>query len=279
MSISGIGKTIGAFEQNIVRVLKEGTDLVANAPNTTRADIDNWEADCKNVFKTGAQNIDDEAYSQMQEQASQHLIDRGLTKEEADRIAQNTIKKIADLAEKARKEIPAIKAAAGHGWGKFLGFIGAVTAGFSLLTTVSMFSHDQRADEMRSGAAFIEHIADEQDEIRVDSGAMNSLIDGLRATPPPNLQAPPPMGAAEPIPYIPPAVAAVAAQPATAAIRMTNGSTQTVQTTVGRIYGVAPAPVRRFMVAHPPPPPTGYDYDHHEDFTVDSGFASIEISY
>ena len=273
MSIASIGKTVGTFENNIMTCIKDGVDLRINQ-NTTNADIANWEAQCNDIFKSGFQGISNEAYSQMQEGATNHLIDRGFSKEEAERITRDTLKRITGLAENIRKELPTVERTIKLGWVKF---VGVVTIGFAGLTTFSMFSRDPQTDDARKEVAFLKHTQQEQ-KIAIDSLSMNVMISGL-VTAPSAPQEAPPMAAA-PMAYVPPAVAAIAAQPATATIT-TQGSTQTVQTTVGQIYRYAPPPVRRFMAPPSPPPeeeedPSG---DYHESFTVDSGFASISISY
>ena len=276
MNIASIGKTVGEFENHIMTCLKNGVDLKFNQ-NTTNADIANWEAQCTDIFKSGSQDISNEAYAQMQEGATNHLIDRGVSKEEAERITKDTLKKIIDFAENMRQELPAVERAIKFGWLKFVGF---VTLAFAGIMTLSMFSRDPRMDNARKESAFLKHVQEEQQlaEIPIDASSMGVMISGLVTAPSAPQQAPP--VAAAPIPYVPPAVAAIAAQPATATIT-TQGSTQTVQTTVGQIYRYAPPPVRRFMAPPSPPPEEEEDpgEEYHNSFTVDSGFASISVSY
>ena len=276
MNIASIGKTVGEFENHIMTCLKNGVDLKFNQ-NTTNADIANWEAQCTDIFKSGSQDISNEAYAQMQEGATNHLIDRGVSKEEAERITKDTLKKIIDFSENVRQELPAVERAIKFGWLKFVGF---VTLAFAGIMTLSMFSRDPRMDNARKESAFLKHVQQEQElaEIPIDASSMGVMISGLVTAPSAPQQAPPIAVAS--IPYVPPAVAAIAAQPATATIT-TQGSTQTVQTTVGQIYRYAPPPVRRFMAPPSPPPEEEEDpgEEYHNSFTVDSGFASISVSY
>jgi hypothetical protein len=289
MSIANVGKVIGQFEKNIMRVVKEGTDLLTN-PNHTKEDELKWEQDCKNVFKTGTQDVGDEAYSQAKEGATKHLMDRGFSKEEAERWSENVAKKVMDQAEKVRAGIPKVEQAAKLGW---LKFVAAVTAIFGAVMTFSFMQRDERADKSRKMLAFVEHIEEER-KIMVSTEDFNLMAGSLLVTSaPPVTTSAPPTAAAAAAP-LPPPVAAIAAAPALVEIKTESGKTQTVNTTVERVYRSAPPRVQNIMRNYPPfhiehdydKPGSGTenDYQHyeqhpHKSFTVSTDFASIHVSY
>jgi hypothetical protein len=288
MSIANVGKVIGQVEQNIVRVVKEGTDLFTK-PHTEE-DVQKWEQDCKNVFKTSTQEIGDEAYSQAKEGATKHLMDRGFSKAEAERWSESVVKKVMDQAEKVRAGIPKVGQAAKLGW---LKFVGAVTAVFGAVMTFSFIQRDERADKSRKMVAFIEHVEEER-KIIVSREDFNVMAGSLLVTPaPPVTTSAPPPAAAAAAP-LPEPVAAIAAAPALVEIKTESGKTQTVKTTVERVYRSAPPRVQNIMRNYPafhiehdydkPGPDTENGYNHHEQlphksFTVSSDFASIHVSY
>lgn len=291
MSLATVGKVIGQVEQNIMRVVKEGTDLLTK-PHTKEDEL-KWEQDCKNVFKTSSQDIGDEAYSQAKEGATKHLMDRGLSKEEAERWSENVVKKVMDQAEKVRAGIPKVQQAAKLGW---LKFVGAVTAIFGAVMTFSFMQRDERAEKSRKMLAFVEHVEEER-KIMVSREDFNVMAGSLLVTsaPPVTTSAPATAAAAPAAPApLPAPVAAIAAAPALVEIKTESGKTQTVKTTVERVYRSAPPRVQNIMRNYPaapiehdydkpgPGPENGYQHSEqhpHKSFTVSTDFASIHVSY
>lgn len=287
MSLANVGKVVSQVEQNIMRVVKEGTNLLTN-PNHTKEDELKWEQDCKNVFKTSSQDISDEAYSQAKEGATKHLMDRGFSKQEAERLSENVVKKVMDQAEKVRAGLTKVQQAAKLGW---LKFVGAVTAIFGAVMTFSFIQRDEHADKSRKMAAFIQHVEEEQ-KIMVSTEDFDVMAGSLLVTssPPVTPSVPPTAAAAPPLPA---PIAAIAAAPALVEVKTESGKTYTVNTTVERVYRSAPPRVQNIMRNDPPfhvehdydkpSPSTENDYQHseqhpHKSFTVSTDFAGIHVS-
>lgn len=128
----------------------------------------------------------------------------------------------------------------------------------------------------------------QMEHVMIDQGDFNAMVNGLfvQSAPTPTPDTPAPVAAAMP--------PEIAAEPATMQLTTNSGETTEVTTTVGQVYTLAPPTIRR-VIERPDPPPApvhepGITEDpnscfvrhcltSHKTFTVDSGFASVKVSY
>ncbi len=294
MSIAHVGKTLNNINQNIIRTMKEGCDLVVNQ-NSTQADTDKFWEDFNNVFKDSSVDLGDEARSQAREGVIKHLMDGGMSKAEAEALFADQWKKVLSTAEKVRKNMPRVEAAGKFAWLKLTGMITALAAATVAYTAY----HSGPTPQEQAAIDTINRVGAENEQIErltVSMDEFNSMMNGL--TPPsaaPRLAAPPAAeaapAAAEPV-ELPPAIAAIATAPARVEVTLPSGKQQ-LTTTVERVYRSSPPQVRRFMYQ---PLHIDHAYDHpsndtswhfpehkspsiHKNFTIDAGFASAHISF
>jgi hypothetical protein len=294
MSVLSILKPIANFEQNIMKVVKEGVDLLTH--DHTPADVERWEQHVRDVCKDGNQSLDDEAQKQMQEHASNHLMDKGFSKAQADAWAESTLKKVSDLNDSVRKSLPAVKQT-----GRFFVVKAAALlalGGWALTAITGIHAPESDAEmayhQMQQAS---DERAREQDQIAhltISGDDFNILMGGLQAhtAPSPQADTPPVAAAAAPLPLT---VAAEAADPVDVKVTTPTG-TREFTTTVGEVYRNSPPAVQQ--VIEQPVTPIDHGYDHedpndcfhthclgsdggnHKTFTVDgTPFGSATFQY
>lgn len=250
----GLFRTITGVEENIIQVVKEGADLAARGGGTATERAE-WEQHVKDVCKNGSQRFNDETRKEIERQTTSHLMDRGVSKAEAETWSSQTLAKVKDLNDRIHPKV-----VAGEHWLMFK--LAAVLAfGGWVLTAITGYHGPQTAadkmyDDMRNQASVRAGEASNPGLIQVSEDDFNMLIGGLVKTVPPEVQPTPdgPPASAAPGPF-PPAVAAESQQPVAVTVATPNG-TQTISTTIGQVYVNAPPPVRmRIREQAPPPPP------------------------
>ncbi len=296
MSVPSVLKPIVNFEQNIMKVVKEGVDLLTH--DHTSEDVEAWEQHVRNVCKDGNQNINDAAQKQAQEQASKHLMDRGYTKKQADEWAESSMKKVKDLNDSVRKNLPKVKE-----FGRFfLLKAGALLMAGGWILTAITGAHRPESEAEKSYRQMQHESAErdrEQDQIQrlVISGEdFNILMGGLEVSSAPTpVQDASPIAAAPAPEPLPMAVAAEAADPVEVKVT-TPSETREFTTTVGQVYRNSPPAVRRIIEQpvfhidhgydHPDPNDCvhrhclGSDGGHHKSFTVEgTPFGSATFKY
>lgn len=291
MSIPSIAKTLTDFTQNLIKVTEEGINLQLR-PHTDAEQL-KWEQDVRNVWSQGTHDVSDEAASDAREHATKHLIDGGMSEQNAKKLVEQQLKKVVDLGEQARKAIPKIGESAKLGWLKFVGAITALLAGGVIVATVTSGPSSEQMAMYKS----LQHEAVEQEQLQrflISEGDFNMMTGGLFVQSAPSPQEIPTALAAAAAPV---AITAIAEEPAQVELANSSG-TQNVMSTVGQVYLNAPQEVRREMArsaSEPAPMPKidhGYDHENfndcahthclsspHKEFTVNSGFASIHVKY
>lgn len=293
MSLFHIGKTLNTVDQNIVKTIKEGTDFLSNPNEWTQENMDKLWEDIHNVFKDSSQQIGNEALREAKEAVTKNLLAGGMSKEDAEAWSSNYLKKVVDSAEKVRKNMPKIKATGRLAWLKLTGAVSLLS-----VATMGFFAaHSGPTAEEQEQLDLLNRTQAENEEVQrltVSEAEFNNMVSGLTApsAPPVTEEAPAPAAAAAAPEVLPPPIAAIAAAPAAVEVTTLSG-TQQINSTVGTVYRYSPPPVRRVMVQ---PFHIDHDYDHpsdntdwhflehkspphHMDYTVDSGFASIHVSY
>ncbi len=291
MSIAHVGKTLNNINQNIIKTMKEGCDIVVN-PKSTQADVDKFWEDFNNVFKDSSVDLGNEARSQAREGVTKHLMDGGMSKAEAEALFADQWKKVLDTAEKVRKNMPKVEAAGKLAWLKLTGMIAALAAATVTYTAINSGPTPQE----KAALDTLNRVKAENEQVQrltVTMDQFNSMMNGLApvSAAPRLTETPAPAAAAEAV-ELPPPIAAIAAAPARVEVTLPSGKQQ-LTTTVERVYRSSPPQVRRFMYQ---PLHIDHDYDHpsneadwhflehksppfHKDFTVNAGFASAHISF
>jgi Predicted membrane protein len=298
MNTAHVGKTLHHIVENIVNVFKEGANL---ATNYSDAAYDKWKQDAGDVFKDTGTDSAEEARSQAKERLTEHLMDGGMSKGDAEKWFEDRWKDAVDSAEKIRHAMPKVEAGAKLVW---LKFVGAVTAIFTGALIVSVINSGPTR-EQRAALDLLARTQMEQEQVQRLSAIVLSddefnMLTGSLFVPsaPAPVEMPAPVAAqAAPAPALPAAIAAVAAEPVQVREESSSGEVHTIATTVGSVYTNSPPSVRRAMEASPPPPPIDHGYDHedkndcfhtdclgaidkqfHKQYTITNGDGSASIS-
>jgi hypothetical protein len=291
MTAAHVGKTLAKVVDRIVNVFKEGAVLTTNYSDPA---YEKWKQDVSNVFHDTGADTAEEARSEAQERLTKHLMDKGWSREQAERWVEARWKDAVDGAEKIKRTAPKMGA-------RIAGFVGATAAIFAGALSVAVVQGRIAAHKTEESLGLLRRTEAEQQEVQklsrivltdADFKSMNSAFFA------PSAQAPAPAAAAAPPMALPAAIAAVAARPARLEETSPSGGTRTVETTVGEIYERSPRPVQEVMERSPPTPlHIEHDYDKpsvddclktdclgaidrqfHKDYVVTSGDGSMSIS-
>jgi hypothetical protein len=255
MSYVSVAKTLSTFTQNLIKVVEDGCYLATH--EHTDADYAKWEQEVKNVTGNGTKDISDEAAGAARDRATFHLINNGMSKADAEKLVEQHLKKVLDIAEQARTGLALT-------WTQMLG---AVTAIFIAASTF-VYIHDKPSrDAQQAALANLRHIQAEEEQMQqlsaivLSEDEFNMVTSSLfvPSAPAPVIQDEPIAAAPAPLP---PPIAAVAAQPVE--VQETNSSgevTNEVTTTVEHAYRSLPREAQRRMVSSPPPR-IDHDYNH-----------------
>ncbi len=291
MSYASISKTLSDFTQKLIKLVEDGCDLQLH--DHTDEDVAKHEQNVRNVTDNGTKDISNEAADAARERATFHLMSKGMLKADAEARADQAVKKVIDLAEKARQ-------GASLTWTQMVGLITAIFVGASGYVYV----HNKPArDAQQAALDSLRRVQDEQEQIQSLSAIVLSNDDFNMTTaslfvpsaPPPVTQNDQPI-AAVPAP-LPPPIAAVAAQPVE--VEETNSAgevTQQLTTTVEHAYRSLPRQAQQQMISSPPLK-LDHDYDHenlndcfhtdclkgidkqfHKDISITNGDGTATIS-
>jgi len=139
MSITNVGETLSNIHGNIIKVFEDGA-RIATGSDYNQADVDKHWQDIDNVGKVSSRDSLNEAYAQVKEAATKHLMDRGWSKAGVDGWFNPRWAKILNAAEKARGSMPEVEKAAHSVWRQLVGFVGAIAAlaaGTAIIATVN----------------------------------------------------------------------------------------------------------------------------------------------
>lgn len=239
------------------------------------------------------------------------LFERSATKDDPNQIDRDTqdtandaTKQASDAAvDEAKKHTLhdlrdlGIKAVPKLGWLKFTAAVAAMFAGvFTYVSTRPPTPEERDAQELRFQQREMQREGEQLNTITISPEQMNIMIGGLmvESAPTPTPEVTAPAAAA-----MPPAIAAVAAEPITVEVTTMGGQRhEEKQSTVGQVYLQSPVPVRHMMEQRDPPKiDHGYDHEDpndcfhrhclgggfHKDFTVNAvdgngvNFGSIHI--
>lgn len=290
MTYVSIAKTLSAFTQNLIKVVEDGCYLATH--DHTDDDVAQWEQEVRNVTENGTKDISDEAADAAREHATSNLIGKGMSKADAEKLVEQHLKKVIDLAEQARTGLS-------FTWKQMMG---AVTAVF-VAASAFVYIHDKPArDAQQAALDSIRRMEVEQEQIQslsaivLSNDEFNRTAGSLFVPSAPTPVTPDAPVAADPAP-LPPPIAAVAAQPVE--VEETNSAgevTQQLTTTVEHAYRSLPRQAQQRMVSSPPPK-IDHDYDHenlndcfhtdclnafgkhsHKDISITNGDGSATIS-
>jgi len=202
MSVADAGKVIAKLEENIMKVVEEGTDLCLD-PNHTKADELKWDQDANKVSGDGIHDLGDEARSQATDGATEYLMNRGFSKEDADKWPENSVKRVAEISEKVHKAVPKVK----YG---FLKFVGVVTAIFSAIMAVSFLNRPGPTPEHKAALDVIRRSGEAQRQLAylgkivITTDQLNLMVGGMlvRSAPAPVADLPAPVAAVAEVPVI-----------------------------------------------------------------------------
>lgn len=210
-------------------------------------------------------------------------------------------KAVKDLSDKAIEVETKVAASAKLGWLKFVGVVTAIFTGaliFSIPQTAPTPDQKAALESLRRSGVQQEQI----ERLTVTQEQFNNMVSHIFVAdePPPIISTAPAVAAAQAPEPFPPAIAAIAAEPATVVLTTDSGETTQVTTTVGQVWTVSPPAVKRFVAPDPPPRPVerplgitedpnscfvkhclsgGNGNGPHKTFGVNSGFAQITVSY
>lgn len=291
MTAAHVGKTLTKVVDRIVNVFKEGAELTTNYSDPA---YEKWKQDVSNVFHDTGADTTEEARSEAQERITKHLMDKGWSKDQAERWFEARWKEAVDGAEKIRRAVPKIGA-------RIAWFVGATAAIFAGALSVAVVQGRIAAHKTEESVAFLRRTEAEQREVQqlsrivLTDDDFRSMSSAFFA---PSAQVPTPAAAAAPPAALPAPIAAVAARPVRLEETTPSGVTRTVETTVGEVYERSPRPVQEAMEQSPPTPfHIEHDYDKpsvddclktdclgaidrqfHKDYVVTSGDGSMSIS-
>lgn len=289
MSFVTVGKTVSTFAQNLGKVIEDGCYLATH--EHTDADVAKWEQEVKNVTGNGSKDISDEAADVARERATFHLTSSGMSQADAEKLVEQHLKKVVDLAEQARQGLTLT-------WTQLVGAVTAVFIGASTF----VYIHDKPArDAQRAALANLSRVEVEQEQVQrlsaivLSDEEFNTTTGSLFVESAPAVIPDTPAAAAAPA--LPPPIAAVAAQPVE--VQETNSAgevTHQITTTVAHAYRSLPREAQERMESSPPPK-IDHDYDHenlndcfhtdclrgidkqfHKDISITNGDGSATIS-
>jgi len=255
MTFASIEKTLSDFTQKLIKLVEDGCDLQLHEHSD--ADAAKHEQNVRNVTGDGSKDISNEAADAARERATFHLMEKGMSKADAERLVEQQLKKVLDIAEQARTGLALT-------WKQMLG---AVTAIFIAASTF-VYIHDKPArDAQQAALANLRRVQAEEEQIEqlsaivLSNDEFNMTTASLFVASAPIPVIPDEPIAAAPAP-LPAPIAAVAAQPVE--VQETNSSgdvTNEVTTTVEHAYRSLPREAQQRMESSPPPR-IDHDYNH-----------------
>lgn len=246
MSYATVSKTLSTFTQNLIKVIQDGCNLATH--EHTDEDIANWEHQVKTVTGYGTKDISDEASAKARENVTSHLMSGGMSKMDAEKLFEQHLKKVVDIAEKARTT----------GLFTWQQFVGVATAIFVGATTLVYVNDKSERDRQKAMLDLVDRTKIEQEQLQqlsiivLSNDEFNILTGSLFV----------PLAPAPEV-ILPAQIVAVAAQPAIVVQTDSSGQlTHEITTTVGNVYRNLPREAQRQMESSPPP---AFHVDHSED--------------
>jgi len=278
MSEPATGKTLVDINRRILKWLEDNT---RNLENLTQKDLDKLEDDWRKLSENTKSESLEQLYSEMKEAVTKHLMGLGMSKPQADDWVRPRWKNFIDCVETVRKSlpmvVPAVKKAGNFMWLKVLGGIAALPVIFLCLkmgsaapSKVMIRMHDAT------------RLAEQMKSFQTSEEQFSQMIVNLNVSLPAAPSAPMPI-----------AVAAAAPEPMEVEVTTSSG-TQTITSTVGRVWESVPQARHEIEqeVLH-----LDHGYDHpdqgscvstdclsqhpdkryHKEFTVDSPIGSAHF--
>lgn len=227
MSETATSKALIDIDQTILKWLEEKTDR----ENLTHTDIEKLEEDWRKLGENTKSKSLEQLYSEMKEAVTKHLMGIGMSKTQAEEWVSPRWKDFIDRVETIRKSpptvVPIVKKA-NFMWLKVMGGIAAVPALF-LCLKMGSDAPSKTMIKMHNDMQGATIIAEQMKSFQVTEQQFSHMIVDLNVSSPPV--------PSEPMPI---AVAAAAPEPVEVEVTASSGATQTITSTVGRVWESVP---------------------------------------